>query len=131
MPTVGELERDCSCDEQGYYKKGIHNSVAGLLESRIRLNEFADFPYIQQPADAGPNAYAEAGCAVPDCRRIAMKNDVLCAKCSALTQEPEPAQRLTVWNAVRDPSSGNTYYYNTQTQATQWEVPPGFATSEV
>ena len=29
------------------------------------------------------------------------------------------------WEATTDPSSGNTYYYNTKTNAVSWERPRG------
>lgn len=130
LPAIGELSEGCAYDEQGYYKKGIHNAVCSLLESRTRLHEFDDIPYTRKPADAGPNAHAEPGCAVPDCRRIALKDDMLCARCNAVTEEPQSVQPSIVWKAVIDPASGKTYYYNTETQATQWEAPPEFAASE-
>jgi hypothetical protein len=28
------------------------------------------------------------------------------------------------WEAARDPTSGQTYYINTRSDATQWEKPP-------
>ena len=31
------------------------------------------------------------------------------------------------WEATTDPSSGNTYYYNTKTNAVSWERPRGGA----
>ena len=33
------------------------------------------------------------------------------------------------WEATTDPSSGNTYYYNTKTNAVSWERPRGGAYS--
>eukprot|EP01083_Nonionella_stella_P165092 548348_1 len=33
---------------------------------------------------------------------------------------------MSEWVAVQDPSSGKTYYANTKTRETSWDVPPGF-----
>lgn len=35
----------------------------------------------------------------------------------------------SAWTAVKDPTSGKTYYYNASTGQTSWEVPAGFNAS--
>ena len=50
---------------------------------------------------------------------------------AAAPSRPAPAPRgapprPTLWEAVKDETSGDTYYYNTQTEATTWDKPADF-----
>jgi len=50
---------------------------------------------------------------------------------SAVPSRPAPAPRAappkpSVWEAVKDEGSGDTYYYNSQTEVTTWDKPADF-----
>ena len=37
--------------------------------------------------------------------------------------QPRPAASAPIWEALKDPTSGDTYYFNKATNETTWERP--------
>jgi hypothetical protein len=109
-------------------------SMAQLLPGRLRLHEFEDVEYIpRQIEDTGPDMNVEVPCGVAECKRQSSSREAGC--CQRCLNKAETAAEAAVagadavlgaggtWQAVYDHNSQRYYYFNAQTQVTQWEQP--------